>query len=127
MNPAILAALLAARLSGVVDRIEGDVAVVEWREDAFGELPVSSLPPGVGEGDLLWVTLDADEHGPLVAIDEHRLSRADGARAPPTVGLPPETPLRAGSRYALRVERAPAVEPPRRFNLNLNNSNGSDL
>lgn len=36
----------------VIDRIEGDFAVVEFDGQPF-DLPVAALPPGVGEGDRL--------------------------------------------------------------------------
>jgi hypothetical protein len=37
----------------VVDRIEGEVAVLEWQDLTFAEVPVEVLPPGVEEGDRL--------------------------------------------------------------------------
>ncbi len=127
MSPAFMAVLLAIRLSGVVDRVEGDLAVVEWSVDAFGELPVALLPPDTREGDHLSIIFDLSESGELVAVDEHRLAAVDGARAPPLIALPPEAPLRAGGRYDLRVERIPAAEATRQFTLTSNNTNGSDL
>jgi|GEM_PF-5085422 len=36
-----------------IDRIEGDLAVVEWSADHPGHLPLQLLPAGVAEGDRL--------------------------------------------------------------------------
>ncbi len=41
-----------------VDRIEDGVAVVELAPDLCRSLPLSALPPGVREGDVLRVTVD---------------------------------------------------------------------
>ena len=50
------ALLLAAALTGIVDRIEGDQAVIEWSDEVrFGLLPLESLPREVGEGDAIRV------------------------------------------------------------------------
>lgn len=37
----------------VIDRIEGPVAVLEWRDLRFTEVPVEVLPPGANEGDRI--------------------------------------------------------------------------
>lgn len=97
------------QLYGVVDRVEGDLAVVEWRVDAFADLPLALLPPEVGEGDRLTVTLTATDHGPWLALDEHRLARLGGGSVPPLL-VPPETSLHVGGRYDLRVELEPAAD-----------------
>jgi hypothetical protein len=44
-------ALLAIGTIVVIDRIEGPLAVVEWRDAHLTEVPVVVLPPGVREGD----------------------------------------------------------------------------
>jgi len=36
-----------------VDRIEGDIAVIEWTAGALGDVPLVLLPPGTREGDQL--------------------------------------------------------------------------
>jgi hypothetical protein len=45
-----------------VDRIEEGVAVLVTRDDPPQriQVPVSFLPPGCGEGDVLTLTLEAD-------------------------------------------------------------------
>jgi hypothetical protein len=45
-----------------IDRIEERVAVLVMRDDPLGQihLPVSLLPPGCIEGDVLTLTLDRD-------------------------------------------------------------------
>lgn len=47
--PALL--VFGLRVHGVVDRVEGDWAVVEWEGRSIGDLPLSALPSGVREGD----------------------------------------------------------------------------
>ena len=47
----IAAVLLAARLVGIVDQIDGGQALVEWEGRAFSVVPTAQLPAGVGEGD----------------------------------------------------------------------------
>lgn len=60
-----------------IDRVEGDLAVVEV-PGGFVDLPLSLLPPGVGEGDR--VRLRAT----TLAFPEHRPRRAwsHGAAGP---------------------------------------------
>ncbi len=48
MSPATLFVFGAI---AVIDRIEGPVAVLEWRDMTITEVPVDVLPPGAGEGD----------------------------------------------------------------------------
>lgn len=43
---------LGLAVSGIVDRIEGPMVVIEWREGAFSDVPLSLLP-GVEEGDRI--------------------------------------------------------------------------
>ena len=49
----MILALLQAGEPVIVDRIEGELAVVEWPDRAFTEIPLAALPPGVQEGDRL--------------------------------------------------------------------------
>ena len=44
---------LGAAATVTVDRIEGELAVVEWADTVWVAVPVSELPPGVAEGDRL--------------------------------------------------------------------------
>lgn len=52
-GPAASAALvvLGLRLHGVVDRVEGAWAVVEWEGRSITDVPTAVLPAGVREGD----------------------------------------------------------------------------
>ncbi len=52
-------------LKAVVDRIEGDIAVLIPCDDETIRLtlPLSLLPPGTGEGAILSITLDRDDPG----------------------------------------------------------------
>ncbi len=45
----------------IIDRIEGDVAVVELSAGKTVSLPLSSLPEGTKEGSVLRLTLDKEE------------------------------------------------------------------
>lgn len=116
MSPPLL--LLGLRLVGVVDRVEGPMAVVEWRADCFGDLPLSLLPGGTGEGDQLLFDLDLHERGALLALEPGRALVLLPGR-PSTLNLPVEAQLRPGLRYELRVQRSPsrprqgaAIRPP---------------
>jgi hypothetical protein len=48
-----------------IDRIEEGIAVLVMQEDPFERInvPVSLLPPGCREGDILTLTLEADPAG----------------------------------------------------------------
>lgn len=52
----------------VVDRIEGDLAVVEVDGGAVLDLPLWLLPPGVREADVVSVTPAAGEDGSLSLV-----------------------------------------------------------
>jgi hypothetical protein len=54
---AALALIAGLRMHGVVDRIEGGYAVVEWEGAALGDIPVALLPADVGEGDKVVLRL----------------------------------------------------------------------
>ena len=45
----------------IVDRIEEDFAVCEIEESNFANLPLKALPDGVKEGDVIHISVDADE------------------------------------------------------------------
>lgn len=42
---------------GVIDRIEGSYAVVEWQDRSVSDLPRAILPPECGEGSLIQMVL----------------------------------------------------------------------
>ncbi len=45
----------------VIDRIEGNLAVVEIAEGKTVNIPLSSLPEGVKEGSVLHIEIDREE------------------------------------------------------------------
>ena len=92
----IAAALLWSTLvlHGVVDRIEGDMAAVEWEGEAVGLVPVELLPPSAAEGDD--VVLQVRTRSRL------RLWR----RRLPDTELPQEVSPRRGSIRNRRARRA---------------------
>lgn len=45
----------------VIDRFEGDYAVVEISPGNFADLPVKLIPPEADEGSVLSITLDREE------------------------------------------------------------------
>lgn len=44
----------------IIDRFEGDFAVVEYKEGCTFNLPRSLLPTGAKEGDILTLTMTID-------------------------------------------------------------------
>ena len=42
---------------GIIDRIEGSYAVVEWQDRSISDLPTAMLPPGCGEGASIQMVL----------------------------------------------------------------------
>ena len=56
----------------VVDRIEGDIAVVEFNGQTI-DIPTSFLPDGAREGDRLRMVLDSHPDG--LQTSEDRLAR----------------------------------------------------
>ena len=45
----------------IVDRIEGDVAVLELSSKVTVNIPVNCLPNGVKENDVISLSIDSDE------------------------------------------------------------------
>lgn len=44
---------------GVIDRFEGDIAVVEFEDKTHEDIPKEKLPPGAREGDVLIIEKDS--------------------------------------------------------------------
>ena len=44
----------------IVDRIEGNIAVVEF-EDTYLDIPLSCFKEEISEGDVLYLTVDKEE------------------------------------------------------------------
>lgn len=57
----------------IIDRFEGDKAVIELCEGKHFDIPRASLPEGAKEGDVIAVTVDANE-------TEARKKRISGLR-----------------------------------------------
>lgn len=89
------AALLGLQLRGVVDRIEGPMAVVEWRAGLLSDLPAALLPAGAGEGDAVVVQLRlADPPAALCAADPQVRLPAGTFFPPWPLGEATSTPAR---------------------------------
>ena len=58
----------------VIDRIEGDVAVLEVEGQSI-DFPASALPPGATEGSVLLLQLDPDAARDIQAENQARLER----------------------------------------------------
>ena len=58
----------------VVDRIEGEVAVLEI-DGTTVDISAKALPAGAGEGSVLALTLDADAQRDVAAQARQRLER----------------------------------------------------
>jgi hypothetical protein len=67
-------------MSWIVDRIEGDLAVVLFNELTF-EVPVAALPPGLVEGSRLSLGLEA----PDTRAAAERMARLAAQHALPDV------------------------------------------
>ncbi|WP_373576307.1 DUF3006 domain-containing protein [Parafannyhessea umbonata] len=67
-------------MRAIVDRLEGDVAVLEVDGYRYVDAPLAELPPGVREGDVLdgepgsWV-LNEDEKSRRLAQNANLMSR----------------------------------------------------
>lgn len=93
------AVALGLRLTGVVDRIEGDQAVVCWDADHCTDLPLAVLPR-VQEGD-----------GLVVQVRSPRMARAGRGRTAAPLGRPPRLQRARATHLQIRTRR---VRPPRR-------------
>jgi len=74
--------LLGLQLLGTVDRIEGEVAVVEWRDGSFSDVPAALLGDGLDEGDRIWRHRRHLGHLALRTSAPSRSPRSRRARAP---------------------------------------------
>ena len=45
----------------IIDRFEGDYAVVELPDGTMVDMPISLIPEGAREGDVLVISIDIDE------------------------------------------------------------------
>ena len=92
--------LLALRLAGTVDRVEGDWVVVEWHSGHITDLPTSAFERAPREGEAMSLRLQPRVRGAALAIPGRppRLSTDAGL-----LSLPDHTNLRPGLRYSLRI------------------------
>ncbi len=110
MSGLLLAALLGvATQQGVVDRVEGDWAVVEWPDGTIGDLPVALFeqPPSECAGVRLWLL--AHPRGPWQR-------RGDalwlGAGTPPLdFAIPAPMGARTDRRYLAVLTVVPPPDP----------------
>ncbi len=112
MTGLLLAALLGVSTQpGVVDRIEGDWALVEWPDRSVRDLPVALFehPPREGQPVRLWLL--PHPRGPWLRTgDELRLGR----------GVPPldfTIPAPSGARTDRRYLVVLTVVPPPEFGV----------
>ena len=65
------ALVMAVQLTGVVDRIEGELAVVEWTDGGWSDLPLELLPETTGEGDTVALSLRTRPRGSVHITGPH--------------------------------------------------------
>jgi len=71
--------LLGLQLLGTIDRIEGELAVVEWRDGSFSDVPAALLGERATEGDSVWLRRRPHRpmaHRPLAPSPPPRAQRA---------------------------------------------------
>jgi hypothetical protein len=92
--------ILALRLSGTVDRVEGAWVVVEWPDGHFTDLPATAFSRLPQEGERLSLRVHNRVSGSALALPGHlpRLSTKDGL-----VYLPKGARLRPGFHYSLSI------------------------
>jgi len=89
-------------LHGVVDRLEGGYAVVEWQDQRFSDVPLEQFAQPVGEGQSVRLRLRAHRRGAWLAEGAQlRLPAGDPRRDPV---LPAPRGLRNGQRYLVLLE-----------------------
>ena len=92
--------LIALRLAGTVDRIEGDWVVVEWSGGHFTDLPAAAFQRIPREGEPVSLRLQPSTTGSALAIPSRPPSLATEAGL---LSLPAQVSLRPGLRYSLRI------------------------
>ena len=76
----MISALVVFGAVAVVDRIEGPVAVLEWHDLTFTEIPVALLPAGAEEGDRIVVRTRPLKRTPHARVSGSRPRGAARAR-----------------------------------------------
>jgi hypothetical protein len=113
MSPAAFLVLLLAfgpqpSLRGVIDRVEGDYAVVAWDDLALSDVPLGMVQGQVREGRSICLRALLDEQGPYVARGEALIPLP--AWMPELDVLPAPSDLLEGARYAMDL-RCPCPGP----------------
>ena len=103
MKGALTGLLLGVHgLYGVVDRLEGGYAVVEWQDQTFSDVPLEQFARPVNEGQSVRMRLRAHRHGAWLAEGALlRLPAGDPRRDPV---LPAPWGLTDGQRYLVLLE-----------------------
>lgn len=60
------------KLNGIIDRIEGELAVIELEDGSFTNVPVTKIPPGISESEGVALTYINDELISLKANFEYQ-------------------------------------------------------
>ena len=90
--------LLFLQLSGTVDRIEGNWAIVEWTDGSFTDVPLTIFPRLPREGDSFSIRLKPSHSGLAIAP-------RPPARISTSAGLI-ELPTRQKTNQAIATESA---------------------
>jgi len=108
MRPALFAALLALPpLPGVVDRVEGSWAVVEWPERRLSDLPLALFDEPVAEGNAVRLWALPHPRGTWRLGPSQTLEASSDDPASPALSIPAPSGARADRRYLVLL----AVEP----------------
>lgn len=65
----------------VIDRIDGDFAVMEWSDESFSDVPLAALPYGCSEGSRLVHTPSVQTRKPNPTRVDFRPAGPDECRA----------------------------------------------
>jgi len=100
--------MMGLMLVGVVDRIEGDWAAVEWWPTAeIRDVATSRLPPHAQEGDQLIMTVRPRPQGTAIVTNCQQGSVLHTLRG--QVHLPSDAPLPTDQRYRVWLRKRPAT------------------
>lgn len=97
------------RLEGVIDRVEGDYAVVVWDDLSLSDIPLEMVRPSAREGESLCIEVRGSLDGPWEATGEVMTPTRASLRPLPAPALVVD-----GLRYELAVRspcRAPIPSP----------------
>ncbi len=99
-------------LTGVVDRIEGNQAVVEWWPSAETcDVALSVLPARISEGQTIVLLARGGGLGRSIVVHDSSGTRLLTPRG--SIGLPTDAQLPADQLYTVRFRRRPDATRPR--------------